>query len=619
MIEDRSSQDLLQLQSEILEAVARGEKIGAIAERICLRAESLAPDAICTILSVDAYGRLHPLAAPSLPKQYSATLKNLQSGPCTGSCGTAAFRREAVEVHDIETDPLWADYKALALPIGLRACWSSPIMARDRRVVGTFAFYYRSKRGPAELERRIVETCVSLCAIAIEHDEVQSRINQLAYYDGLTGLPNRTQFLELAASVLADLRPGRAVNILYIDLDDFKSVNDSLGHRVGDLLLEGVARRLLACMSDNTLVARLGGDEFAIIQCCAGGGQQEGSLLAQKIAAMLDDPFDFDEQRVSIGASIGIAQNVDVAISLAELSKQADMALYEAKNEGRRTHRFFVPAMEIAAQSRRGLKQDLRNAVDGGDFRLVYQPIVTLATNELAAVEALLRWKHPTHGEVSPAIFIPIVEEMDLIGPLGDWVLREACSAAAGWPRAIKVGVNLSPLQFRKTGFVLDVVSALHQAGLPPERLDLEVTESALLSRDIATRTALHELHDYGVRLSLDDFGTGYSSLQSLRSFPFDRIKIDMSFVRDIGMDADSSAIIRAVIRLARDLGIKTTAEGIETENQYDWLSKNGCTEGQGYWFSKPMSGAAFQALLEQPARNEELFTPTLRLVRGAG
>jgi diguanylate cyclase (GGDEF)-like protein len=609
MIEDRSSQDLLQLQSEILEAVARGEKIGAIAERICLRAESLAPDAICTILSVDAYGRLHPLAAPSLPKQYSATLKNLQSGPCTGSCGTAAFRREAVEVHDIETDPLWADYKALALPIGLRACWSSPIMARDRRVVGTFAFYYRSKRGPAELERRIVETCVSLCAIAIEHDEVQSRINQLAFYDSLTGLPNRAQFQELAADVLAALPDDRAINILYIDLDDFKGVNDTLGHRIGDLLLEGVARRLLACMGESTFVARLGGDEFAVIQSCP-PGPQEGSLLAQKILAVLDDPFDIDEQRVSIGASIGIAQTCDAEMPLADLSKHADMALYEAKSEGRKTFRFFVPDMEIAVQSRRNLKQDLRNAVDNGDFTLVYQPIINLESNELVAVEALLRWRHPAHGAVSPAIFIPIVEEIGLIGPLGDWVLREACTAAAKWPRAIKVGVNLSPLQFRKAGFVLDVVSALHQAGLPPERLDLEVTESALLSRDLATRTALHELHDYGVRLSLDDFGTGYSSLQSLRSFPFDRIKIDMSFVRDIGMDADSTAIIRAVIRLARELGIRTTAEGIETASQLEWLARNGCTEGQGYWFSKPISGEDFLALLESPLRNEELIVP---------
>ena len=458
---------------------------------------------------------------------------------------------------------------------------------------------------------------MSLCAIAIEHDEVQSRINQLAFYDSLTGLPNRAQFQELAADVLAALPDDRAINILYIDLDDFKGVNDTLGHRVGDLLLEGVARRLLACMGESTFVARLGGDEFAVIQSCP-PGPQEGSLLAQKILAVLDDPFDIDEQRVSIGASIGIAQTCDAEMPLADLSKHADMALYEAKSEGRKTFRFFVPDMEIAVQSRRNLKQDLRNAVDNGDFSLVYQPIINLESNELVAVEALLRWRHPAHGAVSPAIFIPIVEEIGLIGPLGDWVLREACTAAAKWPRAIKVGVNLSPLQFRKAGFVLDVVSALHQAGLPPERLDLEVTESALLSRDLATRTALHELHDYGVRLSLDDFGTGYSSLQSLRSFPFDRIKIDMSFVRDIGMDADSTAIIRAVIRLARELGIRTTAEGIETASQLEWLARNGCTEGQGYWFSKPISGEDFLALLESPLRNEELIVPPVVMAQDA-
>jgi len=617
MTEASSSENLLRLQSEILEAVARGEKLVTIAQRICLRAEQLAPEAICTILTVDAQGRIHPLAAPSLPDHYSHALEGVPIGPRSGSCGTAAYRREAVEVTDIENDPLWADYKALASPIGLRACWSSPIRARDQRVVGTFAFYYKTHRGPAEVERQIVEKCVSLCAIAIEHDEVQSRINQLAFYDSLTGLPNRAQFQELAADVLAALPDDRAINILYIDLDDFKGVNDTLGHRIGDLLLEGVARRLLACMGESTFVARLGGDEFAVIQSCP-PGPQEGSLLAQKILAVLDDPFDIDEQRVSIGASIGIAQTCDAEMPLADLSKHADMALYEAKSEGRKTFRFFVPDMEIAVQSRRNLKQDLRNAVDNGDFTLVYQPIINLESNELVAVEALLRWRHPAHGAVSPAIFIPIVEEIGLIGPLGDWVLREACTAAAKWPRAIKVGVNLSPLQFRKAGFVLDVVSALHQAGLPPERLDLEVTESALLSRDLATRTALHELHDYGVRLSLDDFGTGYSSLQSLRSFPFDRIKIDMSFVRDIGMDADSTAIIRAVIRLARELGIRTTAEGIETASQLEWLARNGCTEGQGYWFSKPISGEDFLALLESPLRNEELIVPPVVMAQDA-
>jgi EAL domain-containing protein (putative c-di-GMP-specific phosphodiesterase class I) len=253
---------------------------------------------------------------------------------------------------------------------------------------------------------------------------------------------------------------------------------------------------------------------------------------------------------------------------------------------------------------RRSLKQDLRAAIDAGAFTLVYQPIVALETGEPVAVEALLRWSHPARGNVPPAAFIPVVEEMGLIGPLGDWVLREACNAAARWRREIKIGVNLSPLQLRKAGFVLDVVGALQQSGLAAERLDLEVTESALLASDIATRTAINELHDLGVRLSLDDFGTGYSSLQLLRAFPFDKIKIDMSFVRDIGIDADSEAIVRAVIRLARDLGIRTAAEGVETPAQYEWLARHRCSEVQGFHCSKPLAEPELRAFLEQSTRS---------------
>ena len=606
MIDDRASAELQRLQGKILEAVARGEPLARIAGQVCRSVEGLATDVLCSILTVDAQGLLHPLAAPSLPDDYSRALEGVSIGPGAGSCGAAAWRGAAVEVSDIESDPLWADYRALALPLGLQACWSSPIKARDGRVIGTFAFYWRSRRGPAELERAIVERCVDLCAIAIEHDEVQSRVHRLAFHDPVSGVPNRASFTEHATRSLAALPAGRSVNVLYIDLDDFKAVNDTLGHRVGDQLLGMVARRLAACAGVGAFVARLGGDEFAVLQV-SDEADADARLLAGKIKAVLDDPFVVDEHHVTIGASIGIASTTGADLDLDELARRADMALYEAKGGGRRTHRFFDPSMDEIAQLRRGLKQDLRTAIDNGAFRLVYQPIVALESGELVAVEALLRWRHPSRGSVPPAAFIPVVEEMGLIATLGDWVLREACSAAAAWSREVKLGVNLSPLQLRKPGFVLDVVSALNQAGLPAHRLDLEVTESALLASDIATRTALNELHDLGVRLSLDDFGTGYSSLQLLRTFPFDKIKIDMSFVRDIGIDADSEAIIRAVIRLARDVGIRTAAEGVETAAQYDWLVRHRCTEVQGYYYSRPLAEADLRALFERtPQRPDQ-------------
>jgi len=593
------STELLQrLQNEILEAIARGATLKAVADLVCIRAESFAPGVLCSILTVDDKGLLHPLAGPSLPQKYSAALDGVPIGPDIGSCGTAAWRGEPVEVADIATDPLWADYKALAIPLGLRACWSSPIKVRDGRVAGTFAFYYREKRRPAEIERRIVEKCVHVCAIAIEHDEARSRIHQLAYYDTLTGLPNRTQFQDRAAGILANMARESTVSILYVDLDDFKSANDTLGHRAGDLLLEGVAQRLAACTAGAAFVARLGGDEFAIVQVAA-NGRNEASALAERVIATISEPFELDEQKVVVGASIGIGYARAGELDLAELSRRADMAVYAAKNDGGGTHRFFAEEMDVAMQLRRKLKQDLRSALAAGEFSLAYQPIVALETGELIAVEALLRWQHPLRGTVPPSEFIPIAEEMGVIGMLGDWALKEACAAAADWPRDIRIAVNLSPLQLQQPGLVLDIVGALNRHRIAPARLELEITESALLAENVATRTALRELHALGIVLSLDDFGTGYSSLRSLRAFPVDKIKIDQSFVRDIGRNADSAAIIRAVIGLAHDLGLRTAAEGIETEGHLQWLALQGCTEGQGNFISEPLSRDGVRAMLE--------------------
>jgi len=598
--DEGSNAALQRLQGEILEAVARGQALVEVADLLCRRAEALAPGVLCSILLVDADGAIRPLAGPSLPPSYSDGLAGLAAGPSAGSCGTAAWRGEAVECTDIEHDPLWRDYRDLALPHGLRACWSSPIKARDGRVIGTFAFYYRTPRGPAAIERTIVARCVDLCAIAIEHDTVHSRVQRLAFHDPVTGLPNRTHFGERAAELLETLAARQGVSVAYVDLDDFKAVNDAFGHRVGDALLRMAGQRIAAAAGPEALVARLGGDDFAVMRASA-DGETDGRLLAGRVADALEDPFEIDDRRIAVRASIGIAHARPREADLDELARRADTALYAAKGAGGRTHRFFEPAMDERAQRRRGLKQDLREAVEAGAFRLVYQPIVDVEGGTTVAVEALLRWRHPARGDVAPADFVALAEETGLITPLGDWVLREACAAAARWRSPVKVCVNLSPLQLRKPGFVLDVVGALNQSGLAAERLDLEVTESALLAADLARRTALNELHDLGVRLSLDDFGTGYSSLQLLRAFPFDKIKIDMSFVRDIGIDADSEAIVRAVIRLARDLGIRTAAEGVETAQQYEWLARHRCSEIQGFHYSRPLEEAELRAFLEQP------------------
>jgi predicted signal transduction protein with EAL and GGDEF domain len=351
------------------------------------------------------------------------------------------------------------------------------------------------------------------------------------------------------------------------------------------------------------IVARVGGDEFAIVQVAA--EQPRGAIiLADRLIETLAKPFDLDGHQVVIGTSIGIALAPLDGLDTDQLIKNADMALYRAKADGRGVFRFFEPEMDAKMQARRTLEIDLRKALAEGEFELFYQPLVNLASNEVSGFEALLRWNHPTRGLVSPSEFIPIAEEMGLIAPLGERILRQACAEAAGWPDDIKVAVNLSPVQFKSKTLALAVTSALASSGLPPHRLELEISESVLLQDNEATLTTLHQLRQLGVRISMDDFGTGYSSLSYLRSFPFDKIKIDQSFVRDLSGKEDSLAIIRAVAGLGRNLGMATTAEGVETREQLGYLRQEGCTEVQGYLFSRPLPARNIIPLLES-VRNE--------------
>jgi diguanylate cyclase (GGDEF)-like protein len=588
---------LLSLQHEVLELVATGQSLDAAMMHLCRRVEEIAPPVISSILLVDQRGALHPLAAPSLPDSYSNALEGLRIGPKTGSCGTAAFRGEPVDVADIETDPLWEDYRALALPIGLRACWSSPIKARDGRVIGTFAFYHRTPHAACDADREIADTCVHLCAIAIEQDLARSQIRRIAYYDAVTGLRNRVSFQEQATRLIEEAAArGTALAIHYVDLDDFKGVNDTLGHRTGDLVLKAVADRLAGLIGDEALVARLGGDEFAILQ--TGGGMAESEHLARRIQSVFDEPFVIEDHRIQMGMSAGIARLPIDGDNLTDLMKNADLALYRAKGDGRRQFRFYAPEMSDAMRKRRATERGLRKAVEAGEFSLLYQPIVNLASGAIVGCEALLRWRHPTRGMVFPSEFIALAEDMGLIGEIGDWALREACRQATEWPERIVVAINLSPLQLRNPDFVHDVAGVLADNALAASRLELEITETVILADNAVTRGALRRLKDIGVGFALDDFGTGYSSLQSLRAFPIDRIKIDKTFVDELGETTHSTSIVRTVIALAADLGMATTAEGIETSDQYRKLLAGGCSEGQGYYFSRPKSGTDVAQML---------------------
>ena len=432
-----------------------------------------------------------------------------------------------------------------------------------------------------------------------ESKRAQERITHLAKYDELTGLANRTHFRERINGMLAAMHKGRNhIAIHLIDLDRFKSINDTLGHPIGDKLLKEVASRLKTVIRPADMITRFGGDEFVVLQVGT-ERYQDAKWLAQRLARTLKDPFDIDGHRIDIGASIGIAMAPMDGVDADQLLKKADMALYAAKNGGGGDHRFFALEMEEAAQERRALELDLREALASEQFNLHFQPLVDLRTGRVTTCEALLRWNHPSRGMVPPSVFIPIAEETGLIIALGEWALLRACSEAAKWPKSVKVAVNLSPVQFRDRGLALQVVSALAKSGLPAQRLELEVTERLLLEDNDGTLAVMEQLKNLGVGISLDDFGTGYSSLNYLRKFPFQKIKIDQSFIAGLGEERDAQAIIGAVAGLGARLDKVVVAEGIETEEQMKQVRMHGCHEGQGHLFGEPMTAEAVLTQLE--------------------
>ena len=434
-----------------------------------------------------------------------------------------------------------------------------------------------------------------------ERKRAQERITHLAKFDELTGLANRTQFRERINAMLATVHKRQTpLTIHLIDLDRFKAINDTLGHPVGDKLLKQVASRLSAVIKPGDMITRFGGDEFVVLQTVT-ERRQDAEWLAKRLARTLKEPFEIDGHRIDIGASIGIAMAPTDGINADELLKKADMALYATKNGGGGGHRFFAMDMEAAVQERRALELDLRDALALGQFDLNYQPLVDLRTGRVTTCEALMRWTHPVRGEVPPAVFIPVAEETGQIIAIGEWALHRACAEAANWPHGVKVAVNLSPIQFRDRGLALQVVTALAKSGLPPQRLELEVTERLLLEDNDGTLASMQQLNNLGVGLSLDDFGTGYSSLNYLRKFPFHKIKIDQSFICDLGDERGAAAIISAVANLGAGLDKIVVAEGIETEAQMKLVATHGCHEGQGFLFGRPMTGEAIRMRLETP------------------
>jgi len=439
-----------------------------------------------------------------------------------------------------------------------------------------------------------------------EQRRSEVKIEYMAHHDALTDLANRVLLNERLEQALGRrIHREEFVAVHHLDLDQFKAVNDTFGHPAGDKLLKIVADRLRGLVRETDTIARMGGDEFVIVQAPI-SDPADATSLAQRVIEVIGEPFDIDGHQAMIGASIGIAVGPNDGLRPDRLLRNADLALYRAKGDGRGTFRFFEAAMDLQMQTRRIMEQDLRKALQAGEFELYYQPVVNLARNAISGFEALIRWNHPVKGLISPASFIPLAEEIGFIVPIGEWVIRQACTTAAQWPGDLHVAVNISAAQFRSPGLMQVIVGALAASGLPPTRLEIEITETVLLQNRETTLAVLHQLRALGVRIAMDDFGTGYSSLTYLQCFPFDKIKIDRSFVKDIAKNAGSLNIVRAVAAMANGMGMTATAEGVETAEQLETITSEGCTEMQGFLFSKPLPLAEIERLFLSQARKAQ-------------
>jgi len=600
---------MLTLQNAILEMIAKGEPLTSIVEELCVRVEASFPWTICSVLSVED-GHVHPLAGPSLPAAYSAALDNIPVGPLAGSCGTAAYHGVPITVTDIENDFRWQEFKALALPLGFRACWSTPILSGDR-VIATFAFYYRECRGPSQLERDVVDTCVHLCSIALERNERAREREILTYTDALTGLPNRSRFNDVLKQQNGDGSESWAM--LLVDLDNLKLTNDTFGHATGDALIQVVARRMAAVMPAGKTF-RLGGDEFAVIL-----QQRDYAALSSRAIEILDEikrPARCEGHAIFPAASVGgaIAANGDTP---EQVRHNADVALYHGKERNRGRYTEYNASLGTALTRRFRAIRDVEIALAENRIDAHYQPILRLDTREVVGFEALCRMTTASGELISAANFHEATSDAQVASALTERMLSRVAADIRHWLDLElpfqHVGINLSAADFHAGRLQERLCNAFAAAGIPLKHVILEVTESVYLGQgDHVVADEIKAMRAQGLRVALDDFGTGFASLTHLLTVPVDIIKIDKSFVDRLVPGDAGAVIVEGVMGIANKLGIRVVAEGIETDAQADHLRELGCLLGQGYLFHKAVDRNAATRLLQQFGQSRDLDEPLL-------